>query len=46
MQMVHLTIPQELRERLDDFRFAQRFESRAAAIKWLLEWALSQEPKR
>lgn len=33
-------------KRLDDFRFKQRFESRAAAIKWLLEWALEQKPKR
>jgi hypothetical protein len=34
----------ELLKKLDDFRFKNRFESRAAAIKWLLDWALSQKP--
>ncbi len=33
-----------LLKRLDDFRFKNRFESRAAAIKWLLTWALDQKP--
>lgn len=33
-----------LLKRLDEFRFKHRFESRAAAIKWLLDWALSQKP--
>jgi hypothetical protein len=31
-------------KRIDDFRFRNRFESRAAAIKWLLAWALDQKP--
>jgi hypothetical protein len=31
--------------RADDFRFKHRFESRAAAIKWLLPWVLDQKPK-
>ncbi len=35
----------EFLEQLDDFRFQHRFPSRAAAIKWLLEWALKQNPK-
>jgi hypothetical protein len=34
-----------LLKRLDEFRFKHRFESRAAAIKWLLDWALDQKPK-
>jgi hypothetical protein len=38
-------IEPELLKRLDDFRFKQRFASRAAAIKWLLGWALKQSPK-
>jgi hypothetical protein len=38
-------IDPELLKRVDDFRFKNRFESRAAAIKWLLEWALDQKPK-
>ena len=25
---------------LDDFRFEHRFQSRAEAIRWLLDWAL------
>jgi transposase len=29
-----------LLKRLDDFRFKHRFDSRAAAIKWLLDAAL------
>jgi hypothetical protein len=37
-------IEPELLKRLDDFRFKNRFESRAAAIKWLLDWALGQKP--
>jgi hypothetical protein len=32
-------------KRLDD-RFKRRFVSRAAAIKWLLNFALKQNPKR
>lgn len=35
----------ELLKKLDDFRFKHRFDSRAAAIKWLLSWALQQNPK-
>jgi hypothetical protein len=30
---------------IDDFRFKNRFDKRAAAIKWLLDWALKQRPK-
>jgi len=29
---------------IDDFRFEHRFKSRAAAVKWLLDWALKQKP--
>ena len=38
--LLNFVIDQELLERLDDFRFEQRFQSRAQAIRWLLEWAL------
>jgi hypothetical protein len=34
----------DLLKRIDDWRFKHRFPTRAAAIKWLLEWALSQKP--
>lgn len=37
-------IPQDLLEKIDDFRFRERFPSRAAAIKWLLRWAVEKAP--
>jgi hypothetical protein len=43
-QFLHFVIEAALLKRLDDFRFKHRFASRAAAIKWLLDWALSQKP--
>ena len=39
-------IDPELLQRIDDFRFRHRFESRASAIKWLLERALDEQEKR
>ncbi len=42
---LHFVVDSELMKRLDDFRFRHRFESRAAAIKWLLNWALNQKPR-
>lgn len=36
---------QKLLRRVDDFRFANGFESRAVTVKWLLEWALDQKPE-
>lgn len=42
--ILNFVIEPELLKRIDDFRFKQRFESRAGAIKWLLEWALKQKP--
>jgi hypothetical protein len=45
-QPVHLLFEAELTKRIDDFRYKQRFPTRAAAIKWLLEWALQQKPVR
>ena len=40
--LINLVMDPKLVERIDDFRFANRFPSRAAAIKWLLNWALDQ----
>lgn len=45
MKLLHILLPVELIERIDDFRFKHRFPSQAAAVRWLLEWALSQSPK-
>ena len=38
--LLNFVIEPELLKRLDDYRFKHRFESRAAAIKWLLDAAL------
>jgi len=40
-QFLNVVVPVELLSRLDDFRFEHRFESRAEAIRHLLEWALN-----
>ncbi len=42
--LLNFLVEADLLKRIDDFRFKYRFESRAAAIKWLLDWALSQKP--
>jgi hypothetical protein len=44
--MLTFVIESELLRRIDDFQFENRFKSRAAAIKWLLDWALKQKPVR
>lgn len=41
---MHFVIDPALLKRIDDFRFKHRFTTRAAAIKWLLAWALKQKP--
>jgi len=38
-------MPQEMINAVDDFRFENRFHSRAEAIRWLIEWALKKNPK-
>ena len=42
--ILNFTIEPELLRRADDFRFKQRFATRAPGVKWLLDWALSQKP--
>ncbi len=41
---MNFVIQPDLLKRVDDFRFKHRFPARAAAIKWLLDWALAQKP--
>jgi hypothetical protein len=41
---LHFLIDEALLKRIDDFRYKNRLPTRAAAIKWLLEWALAQKP--
>lgn len=43
--LINFVIPEELLSEIDQFRFENYFQSRAGAIKWLLEWALKQNPK-
>lgn len=43
--LVHFVLEPEAIKKVDDFRFQHRFVSRSAAIKWLLEWALTQNPE-
>jgi hypothetical protein len=42
--LLNFLVDADLLKRIDDFRFKHRFDSRAAAIKWLLDWALGQKP--
>ncbi len=38
--MIHMVIPKDLLERIDDYRFENRFESRSEAMRFLMDWAL------
>jgi len=42
---LHFIVAPELLRRIDDFRFANRFPTRAAAIVWLIEAALKSKLK-
>lgn len=44
--LIQFNVDPALLRRLDDWRFANRFGSRSAAIQWLLEWGLDREPRR
>jgi len=44
-KMVTTLIDVDLLARIDDFRFSRRFKSRAAAMKYLMDWALQREPE-
>ena len=43
--LVHVRLDEELLERIDNFRFENRFEDRTRAIRWLLKWALNNSGK-
>jgi hypothetical protein len=43
-QLLNFIVEKDLLERVDDFRFQNRFATRAGAIKWLLDWAIRQAP--
>ena len=42
--LLNFIVEDSLLKRIEDFRFKNRFATRAAAIKWLLDWALTQKP--
>jgi hypothetical protein len=42
--MLTFVIGTDLLTRIDDFRYDNRFPTRAGAIRWLLEWALKKAP--
>lgn len=41
--LVHFVVDEELLKRVDEYRYKKRFPSRAAAMKWLMEWALKND---
>lgn len=43
-QLLNFIVEKDLLNRIDDFRFQNRFATRAGAIKWLLDWGLKQVP--
>jgi metal-responsive CopG/Arc/MetJ family transcriptional regulator len=45
LKPVLMRFEKDVLEKIDDFRFTHRFESRTEAIRWLLRFALSQNPK-
>ena len=42
-QLIHMRLDKPLLERIDDFRFRMRFESRSEAARWLMKYALDQK---
>ena len=40
--LLHIVMDQALIDRIDDFRYENRFPSRAAAVKWLIERSLDR----
>jgi hypothetical protein len=43
--ILNFVIDPSLLKRVDDWRFKNRFVTRAEAVKWLIEWALEQKPQ-
>ena len=42
---VLLRVEKDMLGKIDDFRFAHRFQSRTKTIQWLLKYALKQNPR-
>ncbi len=43
--LLNFVIEEDLLEKIDTFRFENRFQHRAEAITFLLKWAVNQKPK-
>lgn len=44
-RLINLMMSEELIKRVDDFRFENRFNTRAEAMRFLMEWALDNGAK-
>ncbi len=44
--LLSFVVDEELLAMIDDYRYRRRFPTRAQAVKWLLAWALQQDPER
>lgn len=42
---INLIMAGDLVDKLDDWRFANRFDNRAEAIRWLLEFGMDAHPQ-
>ena len=42
--IINILIPDKLLEQIEDYRFKKRFKNRAEAIRYLLEFAVQQNP--
>ncbi len=45
-QILNLALQGKLLERIDEYRFKRKFNTRSEAIRYLLEYALKQNPDR
>jgi hypothetical protein len=43
--LVHVRMDEEMLERIDEFRFNNRFNDRGRAVRWLIKWALNNAGK-
>ncbi len=42
---LHIPISKELMEKIDNYRFDKRFSTKSDAVRFLLEYAIKQNPK-
>ena len=45
-QITTLIMPGELLKRIDNYRFDRHFDTRAEAIRFLIDYAVKQNPER